>query len=237
MKKNQLKITVIREFELSKLFDEVFYRLFEIHDENEKLARSIRETLKKNNLGDFSRRWGRNSTDLKRLTPYDFLLNIEKALTPPEVQDRAQLAQSRVYDIPHQNWANFVKKAGATLSDSRTKQSNQEKETKDAILNGLEKLVEQRGRMLAEELGHQRNSLVQGWRDELRHLAGLSSLETEIKSSLGAMRTMKSSQGTAMKSSLGAEMTIKDSRSLAKGKASMVPQDDGYDLNFEDGCW
>lgn len=230
MKERELKITDMRKVEVGNLFDEVFYRIFEIHDENEKLARSMRETLKKHQLGDFSKTWGWNYEHLKQLTPYDFLLSIENAFTPPQRQGRAQLAPSGPRDLPHINWSNLVRKATSPLSDSRTKQSDQDKETKGAILDSLETLIEQRGRELAEGLKNRRNSLVQGWRAELRHLTGFSNLETEMKSSLGT--ALKSSLGaeesslpTTMMSSSETEMNIKDSRSLGKGKAVRMPQD------------
>jgi len=58
MKEHELKITDMRKVEVGKLFDEVFYRIFEIHDENEKLARSMRETLSNIN-------WGRLLEDMR----------------------------------------------------------------------------------------------------------------------------------------------------------------------------
>jgi hypothetical protein len=214
IKERELKITDMRKVELGKLFDEVFYRIFEIHDENEKLARSMRDTLKQHQLGDFSKTWGWNSENLKHLTPYEFLLRIESAFAPPQMQNRAQLAQFRANETRRLNWANLVKKAGATLSDNRSKQSDQYNAAKDAILDDLETLIKERGRELAEGLKNRRNSLVQGWQDELRHLAGLSSLETEMKSSLG----------TVTKSSPETEMKIEDSRFRGKGKAVRMPQ-------------
>jgi hypothetical protein len=210
----------MRRVELGKLFDAVSYQILEIHNENKKLARSVRETL--NHLGDFSETWVWNSEHLKHLTPYDFLVEIENAFTLPHTQGRAQLTLARAYDTPRPNWANLVKKAGTTLSDSRSKQSDPDKETKDAILNDLEGLIKERGRELAEGLKNRRNSLVQGWQDELRHLAGLSSLETEMKSRFGA--EMKSSLGTVTKSSPETEMKIEDSRFRGKGKAVRMPQ-------------
>lgn len=240
IKKHELKITDVRKVELGKLFEEVFYLIFEVDDENELLASSIRKTLKQHRLGDFSKTWGKNSEYFQHWTPHDFLLSIEDAFTP-------QLAQSRANDTPRVNLANLVKNTGVSILDSRNKQGDQENETKNAILDGLELLVLRRGRELAEGLMNQRNSLVQGWRDELRHLAGSSSLGAGIKSSPGT--TMKSSLGaeikpsrgpatksssgaelkstlaTVMMSSLNTEMKIEDSRYLAKGETVRIPQD------------
>lgn len=226
MKECELKITDMRKVEVGKLFDEVFYRIFEIDNEDEKLAISVRETLKQHKLGNFYKPWSRNSEHLQQLTPHDFLQGIENAFTPPQTQDRAQLFQSRAFDIPRINWSNLVKKATLTLSNSRTKQSDQDTEAKDAILNHLEKVVKQRGLELAAGLMNQRISLLQGWRVERLDLAGFSpSSETGMKSSLGT--ALESSLATALVSSSEIEMNIKDSRSLGKGKAVRMPQDMG----------
>ena len=144
----------------------------EIYDENEKLAKSIRDTLKKRHLGNFSKRWPLNATALEEWTPHDFLRGMENALSAPEPeQSREARAPAGPKDLPHINWPNLVRKATkGTFPIATGKQSGGDQDKKDAILDELERLVDERRRKLALELMTERNMKVQSWQEELDRL-------------------------------------------------------------------
>ena len=56
----------IKEEELRRLFDKMFHEIFAIHNDNEKLAKSIREILKQHKLGNFLKSWKMNAKGLDR---------------------------------------------------------------------------------------------------------------------------------------------------------------------------
>jgi hypothetical protein len=144
----------------------------EIGDENEKLAKSIRDTLKKRDLGNFSKTWRPNATALEEWTPHDFLRGMENALSAPEpdMQSRER-ASAGPRDLPHINWPNLVRKATkGTFPRATGKQSGGDQDKKDAILDELEHLVDVRRGELALELMTQRNMQVQSWQKELDRL-------------------------------------------------------------------
>jgi len=74
-------------------------------------------------------------------------------------------------DLPHINWPNLVRKATkGTFSVATGKQSGGDQAKKDAILNELERLVNERQGQLTLELMTERNMKVQAWQDELYQL-------------------------------------------------------------------
>jgi hypothetical protein len=162
----------------------VYREIFEINDDNEKLGKSIRETLKQHKLGNFSKSWKKNAKELEKdkWTPYVFLRGIENALAPePQTQchePRAQI-RARARDVPHINWANLLSKTTKAMKETLHvidgKEVRGDQERKDGILDSLEELIQERYHALAAELMAQRDSIVQAWKDELEKLDRLNS--------------------------------------------------------------
>jgi hypothetical protein len=139
-----------------------------MNDENEKLAKSIRDTLKRCHLGNFSKRWALNATALEEWTPHDFLRGMENALSAPEPEQRKAKAPAGPPDLPQINWSNLVRTAmKATFPIATGKQSGGDQDKKDAILDELERLVDVRRQELVLELMTERNMKVQSWQEEL----------------------------------------------------------------------
>jgi len=160
----------------------VYHEIFGINDDNEKLGKSIRETLKQHELGNFSKNWKKNSAELEKegWTPYDFLRGLENALAPePQTQgyEPRPQARARARDVPHVNWANLLSKTSkamkGTLHVIDGKEGGGDQEKKDGILDSIEGLIQERNHALAAELMRQRDSIVQAWKDELEKLDSL----------------------------------------------------------------
>jgi hypothetical protein len=166
----------IRKEELGKLFDSVYFEIFAIADDNEKLAKSIRETLKQHKLGNFWKSWKRNAKELEQWTPFDFLLGIENALAPvlrtKSSEPRASFRGAR--DMPQVNWANVFSKSTKAMKVIHHRAIEEDQERKDAILDSLEDLIHERRHKLAAGLMSQRDSIVQAWKNELAELDRLS---------------------------------------------------------------
>jgi hypothetical protein len=165
----------MRKKELGKLFEKVYHEIFDIGDDNEKLGKSIRASLKQEGLGNFSKSWKKNADELEeRLTPNKFLRGIEKALVPkPQPQGHEPETQARTTgkDVPHVNWDILFSKLLKAIKeafhviDGREVGDDQEK--KDGILDCLETFIQERYHALATELIKNRDSIVQAWEDEL----------------------------------------------------------------------
>jgi hypothetical protein len=151
----------MRESELGKLFTCVYQEITEIGDGNEKLAKSIRETLKQHNLGNFAKTWRRNQEELGLWTPYDFLLGVENALSPPELQVQP-VASVGVRELRPINWEGLFHKVRVSISGPSLGQ-----EKTAAILGALETHISERRQELAAELMRQRDSTVRQWKDKL----------------------------------------------------------------------
>jgi hypothetical protein len=125
----------------------------------------MRETLKQHNLGNFSKSWKKNAKDLEKWTPYDFIIGVENVLRPPEprMQEPQHRAQTGARELRHIDWEGLIHKV-MHISD---KLIGGDQERKDEILKGLEEIIENRGREIAEELMKQRNTIVHGWRQKL----------------------------------------------------------------------
>jgi hypothetical protein len=161
----------------------VYYEIFEINDDNEKLGKSIRETLGQHGLGNFSKRWKRNAKELEKeeWTPCDFLRGMENALAPePQTQGHEPRAQvrARAKDVPHVNWPNLLSKTTKAVKETLHlidgKEVGGDQERKDGILDSLENLIQERNRALAAELMTKMDSIVQAWKDELEKLDRLN---------------------------------------------------------------
>jgi hypothetical protein len=166
----------IRKEELGKLFDNVYYEIFAIADDNEKLAKSIRETLKQHQLGNFLKSWKRNAKELEQWTPFHFLRGIENALAPVlRTKGREPRASFRgARDVPRVNWANVLSKTTKAMKVTPHRETGEDQERKDAILDSLENLIHERRHKLAAGLMNQRDSIVQAWKDELAELDRLN---------------------------------------------------------------
>jgi len=136
----------------------VYQEITEINDTNEKLAKSIRETLKQYNLGNFAKTWKKNQEELELWTPYDFLLGVDNALSPPDPEPVAPVGVRELRPI---NWEGLfhrvVPMSGPSLGHEKTA----------AILEALQTHISERGQELAAELMRQRDSTVQQWKDKL----------------------------------------------------------------------
>ncbi|KAH8745765.1 hypothetical protein BGZ57DRAFT_974389 [Hyaloscypha finlandica] len=159
-----VNIKAIRESELWKLFTCVYQKIAEISDGNEKLAKSIRETLKQHNLGDFVQTWKSKQEELGLWTPYDFLLGLDNALSPLELQTQ-ESAPVGVRDLRPINWDSLFRKVRDTLHMNSTRLGQ---EKKAAILEAIEVHICERQRELATALMTQRDSTVREWKDKLR---------------------------------------------------------------------
>jgi len=96
---------------------------------------------------------------------------MENALSAPEPQSREAQAPAGPKDLPHINWPNLVRKVTkGTFPIATGKQSGGDQDKKDAILDELERLVDERRRELASELMTERNMKVQSWQEELDRL-------------------------------------------------------------------
>jgi hypothetical protein len=112
------------------------------HDENlAKIAKSIRETLKQYNLGNFSKSWKQNAKDLRAWKPYDFLSGVANALAPPELQTQDPEPKARVEARGFRHMPLGVLFHRVRNTDGTKISGEQEK--KDAIVEGLEGLVQQ----------------------------------------------------------------------------------------------
>jgi hypothetical protein len=142
----------------------VYQKIAEIGDGNEKLAKSIRETLKQHNLGDFVQTWKSKQEELGLWTPYDFLLGLDNALSPPEVQaqEPEPVAPVGVRELRPINWEGLFHKIRMLMSNSSLKQ-----EKTAAILETLETHISKRRQELAVELMRQRDSTVRQWKEKL----------------------------------------------------------------------
>jgi hypothetical protein len=161
----------------------VYHEIFEINDDNEKLGKSIRETLKQHKLGNFSKSWKKNAKELEKekWTPCDFLREIENALAPePQTQGHEPRAQvrARARDVPPVNWANLLRKTAKamkkTLHVIDGKEVGGDQLRKNGILDSLEKLIKERYHALAAELMTKMDSIMQAWKDELENLDRLN---------------------------------------------------------------
>jgi hypothetical protein len=161
----------------------VYREIFEINDDNEKLGKSIRETLKQHKLGNFSKSWKKNAKELEKekWTPYDFLRGMENALaSEPQTQGHEPRAQvrARARDVPHVNWANLLSKTTKAMKETLHvidgKEVGCDQERKDGILDSLENLIQVRYHELAAELMTKMDSIVQAWKDELEKLDRLN---------------------------------------------------------------
>lgn len=152
----------------------MYREIFAIDDDSERLGKSIRETLKQHELGNFSKSWKTNAKELEKWTPYDFLRGMKNALAPePQMQGHEPRAQviARAKDVPYVNWANLFSKTTkamkGTLHAIESKEIGGDQERKDEILNSLENLIQKRYRALAVDLMEQRDRIMKGWKDEL----------------------------------------------------------------------
>jgi hypothetical protein len=136
------------------------------HDKNlAKTAKSIRETLKQHNLGNFSKSWKHNAKDLRAWKPYDFLSGVANALAQPELQTQDPEPRARVEARGFRHMP-----LGVLFHRERNTNGTEisgEQEKKDAIVVGLEVLVHKRRRKLAAKLMQKRDSTVQDWRNKL----------------------------------------------------------------------
>jgi hypothetical protein len=154
----------------------VYHEIFEINDDNKKLGKSIRETLKQHKLGNFSKSWKKNAKELEKekRTPYDFLLGMENALAPePQTQGHEPRAKvrARARSEPHVNWANLLSKTTKAMKETLV---GGEQERKDGILVSLNDLIQERYHALAAELMTQRDLIVRAWKDGLEKLDRLN---------------------------------------------------------------
>ncbi|KAE9371134.1 hypothetical protein N431DRAFT_376541 [Stipitochalara longipes BDJ] len=163
-----LDIETIRKHELGKLFRLVYEEITEINDADEKLAKSIREILKQHNLGNFAKTWKKNEKELERWTPYEFLLGVENAFSPPELQVQEPELQATVgvRDFRSIPWERLSQRIFQKVMHINGIEVNGQ-ERKEAIIDGLATLVHERGHELAEKLMRQRNSIIQEWRNSL----------------------------------------------------------------------
>jgi hypothetical protein len=76
--------------------------------------------------------------------------------------------------VSHITWANLLGKRTKAITETLNILDNKEEwddqERKDRILESLEDLIQERYHALAAELIAQRDSIVQGWKDELEKL-------------------------------------------------------------------
>ncbi|KIM93347.1 hypothetical protein OIDMADRAFT_61686 [Oidiodendron maius Zn] len=169
----------IRNEELRKLVERVYFAIFEIHEDNKKLAKSIRETLKQHELGNFSKWWKEIAKELEKekLTPCDFLRELENVLAPePQIRglEPRDRVRARARDVPRVNWVNLFSIIINAMKETPHvidgKEIGGDKERKDGILNSLEELIQERCHALAAKLMTKMDSIVQGWKDELEKL-------------------------------------------------------------------
>lgn len=145
----------------------MFHAIWAIHDAgNEKLAKSIRATLKEHNLGKFAQSWRINAEDLEALTPCEFLLGVENALSlpKPQTQGLKPQAPTGARELRPINWEGLFDKVKETIHING---AGFGQEQKDAIVKDLKAHVRVRQQVLAAELMRQRDSTVQAWKDKL----------------------------------------------------------------------
>jgi len=141
----------------------VYQEIAEIGDQNEKLAKSIRETLKQHNLGNLVKTWRSKQEEPGLWTPYDFLLGLHNALSPPpESQEPEPVAPVGVRELPPINLAGLFHKVRVSISGPSLGH-----EKTAAILEALQTHISERGQELAAELMRQRDSTVRQWKDKL----------------------------------------------------------------------
>jgi hypothetical protein len=139
----------------------LYQEITEINDANEKIAKSIRETLKQHNLGNFAKTWKKNEEELKLWTPYDFLLGVDNALSPPELkaEDPEPVGDREFRPI---NWEGLFHKVRVSMSGPSLGH-----EKTAAILEALQTHISERGQELAAGLMRQRDSTVRQWKEKL----------------------------------------------------------------------
>jgi hypothetical protein len=142
----------------------VYQEIAKIGDGNEKLAKSIRETLKQHNLGNFEETWRSKQEGPGLWTPYDFLLGLDNALSPPELQaqEPEPVAPVGVRELRPINWEGLLHKVMVSISGPSLGQ-----EKTAAILGALDTHISKRRQELAAELMRQRDSTVRQWKDKL----------------------------------------------------------------------
>jgi len=156
------------------LFDKVYHEIDDIDDQNPKLAKQIRDALKKDGVGNFSKMWKKNFQNLGNLTPYQLLKVIELDLTGPEgsqTQSTEPGSEGRSRDVPSIDVPNLVSKVkgffrsgGPVIEGSDVRGDRARVEE---LLNHLEEFIAERQQKLAAKIMTQRNVKVKSWKDEL----------------------------------------------------------------------
>lgn len=156
------------------MFDKVHQEIDDIDDQNPKLAKEIRDALKKDGVGNFSKIWKKNIQNLGNLTPYQLLKVIELDLTGAEgsqTQSTEPGSEGRSKDVPSIDVSSLMSKVkgffrsgrpateGVEVRDDRTRV--------EELLNHLEEFIAERQQELAAKIMTQRNLKVKGWKDEL----------------------------------------------------------------------
>ena len=120
--------------------------------------------MKQHNLGNFAKTWTRNAKELELWTPYEFLLGVENALSPPELQAHDAELQAAVgaRDFRPIPWERLFQKV---MHINGIEVDGQER--KKAIIDGLKTFVCERGQKLAAGLMKKRDLVVQEWRNNL----------------------------------------------------------------------
>jgi hypothetical protein len=156
------------------LFDKVYHEIDDIDDQNPKLAKQIRDALKKDGVGNFSKMWKKNFQNLGNLTPYQLLKVIELDLTGPEgsqTQSTEPGSEGRSRDVPSIDVPNLVSKvkgffrSGGPVIEGREVRGDRARV--EELLNHLEEFIAERQQKLAAKIMTQRNVKVKSWKDEL----------------------------------------------------------------------